>query len=240
MSADEMIYTNSNGLSKDEVSKFKEQINKTKFCRINAYKRCGMWDSFYKVIACIYNLIVIGLSILILIDIDVLKSSQTLISAILIIAAVCTFALDLYLRVVNYGSKAEQYKSAYNELESILAELAEVEENLSLNKFAQLRQRYATLMKNSINHEEQDYFRYVYYNVDDQSGELNESDRNYFRRMKNNYRWYKARDFLVKCGFSFTIYFVVWLLNLICSAVLNSRDKKSRRKSSDPNYKKSN
>lgn len=240
MSENGIVDINVNGLSKDEVKKFKEQINKTKFCRINAYKRCCMWDSFYKVIACIYNLIVIGLSILILIDIDVLKSSQTLISAILIIAAVCTFALDLYLRVVNYGSKAEQYKSVYNELESILAELAEVEENLSSDKYIQLRQRYATLMKNSINHDEQDYFRYVYYNVDEQSNELNESDKNYFKRIKNKYRWHKARDFLVKCGFSFTIYFVVWLLTLICSAVLNSRDERSRRKSGEPNCKESN
>lgn len=235
MSTNEMVDTNANSLSKDEIKKFKEQINKTKFCRINAYKRCGMWDSFYKVIACIYNLIVIGLSILILIDIDVLESSQTLISAILIIAAVCTFALDLYLRVVNYGSKAEQYKSVYNELESILAELAEVEENFSSAKFIQLRQRYATLMKNSINHDEQDYFRYVYYNVDDQSDEMNESDKIYFRRIKNKYRWHKARDFLVKCGFSFTIYFVVWLLTLICAAILDTRDKRSRRKHGEAN-----
>lgn len=226
---------NANNLSKDEVRKFKEQINKTKYCRINAYKRCSMWDSFYKIIACIYNLIVIGLSILTLIDIDVLNFSRTMTSAVLIIAAVCTFALDLFLREVNYGSKAEQYKNAYNELESILSELAALEGKFSSDKFTQLRQRYATLMKNSINHVDRDYYRYVYEYVDEQSAKLNDNDKNFSSRMKSKYRWYEARDFLVKCAFSFAIYFFVWLFTLICSGILNIKDKVSRRKNGNAN-----
>lgn len=225
-------------ISEVGIRKFKEQINKTKCCRINAYKRCSMWDSFYKVIACVYNLTVIGLSILLLIDTHVLKTAHTLISAILIIAAVCTFALDLYLRVVNYGSKAEQYKSAYNELESILVELGEVEGMPDSDKLIQLRKRYATLMKNSINHEEQDYFKYVYYNIDDQGAELEEKDRNFYSTMKSEYRWYKVRDFLVKCCFSFTIYFFVWTLNLIGSSFVHFKDKRNRRNSGGSNSNK--
>lgn len=225
-------------ISEDEIRKFKEQINKTKCCRINAYKRCSVWDSFYKVIACVYNLMVIGLSILLLIDTHVLKTAHALISAILIIAAVCTFALDLYLRVVNYGSKAEQYKSAYNELESILVELGEVERMPNLDKFIQLRKRYATLMKNSINHEEQDYFKYVYYNIDEQGAELEEKDKNFYSIMKSEYRWYEVRDFLVKCCFSFIIYFFVWMLNLIGSLVVGFKDKRNRRKSGGSNSNK--
>lgn len=195
------------------IENFKTQIKKTLYCRINAYKRCLMWDSFYKVIACIYNLAVIALSILMLIFDEAFLRSHIWFSALLVVAAVCTFALDLFLRVINYGSKADQYKSAYNEIENILTDLDAVTKKKEL---FELNQRYETLIKYSINHDEQDYCRYAYENCQDDE---------FHNQFKSKYRWYEARDFLVKCGFSFTIYFFVWLLKLCVVGVLLCRDK---------------
>lgn len=209
--------TTSNDTSFNEaINEFREQINKTKYCRINAYKRCLMWDSFYKVIACIYNLAVIALSILMLIP-EIFTNNHIVISALLIVAAVCTFALDLFLRVINYGSKADQYKNAYNEIENILTDLDEVTNQKELFK---IKQRYETLIKNSINHDEQDYCKYAY---------ENSQDDEFHKQFKSKYRWHEARDFLIKFGFSFSIYFFVWLIKLIIVVGLSFRDSIKER-----------
>ena len=205
-----------------DVQEFKETLIKTKCCRINAYKRCCIWDSFYKVVACIYNLIVISLSIIILLPIDIFNENHTIVSALLVVAAVCTFALDLFLRVVNYGSQAEQYKNAYNELESILVELQNVEnESKACDILKELRQRYAILMKNSANHTEQDYHRYVYENIDLNDDKLNDGDKKYYRSIKNKYKWEYAKNFIIKCGFTFFLYLFVNFFVLIVYFIKN-------------------
>ena len=192
----------------DEVEQFKKKLNKTKYSRINAYKRCLAWNNFFKIISCVYNLAVISLSILTLIP-TIFQQNQTIISALLIIAAICTFALDLFLNTVSYSSKAEQYKSSYNELEALNTKL---EEGCTSKGLKSIKEAYDTLIKNSINHAEQDYCKYVYEHKD-------VYDSSYYKAIKKKYIMFKVQDFMVKCVFSFMVYLVIFLFKIIIATL---------------------
>lgn len=164
---------NSFQINKDS---FKKKVEKTRYCRINAYKRCKEWQGFLLFLSFVYNLALVVLSIL---SISLLKENY-LLSVIIAITSVIVFAISLFVAGLDYSKKANEYSHCYQELDSIIRaiELSKDDKELSV-----VREKYDLIMKFSPNHEECDYCRYkINYPEEQDSVEAKKEFEKLYRR----------------------------------------------------------
>lgn len=131
---------------------FINKVNKTKYCRINAYKRCSEWRMFLIFVSFIYN---IGLVVASLLSISILKEEFGLNVAVAILSVV-VFAISLFVSSLDYGRKANEYCRCYQALEELAREASI---SATMADFSRIEERYNTILNFSLNHEECDYWR---------------------------------------------------------------------------------
>lgn len=133
---------------------FINKINKTKYCRINAYKRCSEWRMFLIFISFIYN---IGLVVVSLLSVSVFTEAFIL-NVIVAILSVVVFATSLFVSSLDYGRKANEYCRCYQALEELIRD---ANTSTSISDFNQIEEKYNTILAFSLNHEECDYWKFM-------------------------------------------------------------------------------
>lgn len=201
---------------KEQKNKFVQKVNKTKYARINAYKRCIDRKTFFKIICFTYNLIVIILSVLSIILNDLIeKNYMLLISGLLVIFSIFAFSVDLLVASIDYGAMAEQYKFAYIKCEMILIDMEYCDK---IDKFRSLENQYIELMNNSINHKEVDYARYICEN------DIEDKYIKYYDLIRL-YKIKSAEEVCLYIFFTFGIYLIYNTFKLIIFEFLKIRSK---------------
>ena len=133
---------------------FTTKVSKTKYCRINAYKRCNDWKMFLVFVSFLYNISLVVASIL---SISVYKEVSLLNVAIAVLSVI-VFAISLFASSLDFSRKANEYCRCYQALEEVLREAGECKDETSLNR---VKEKYNTIIDFSLNHEECDYYRFM-------------------------------------------------------------------------------
>ncbi|MBO6261357.1 MAG: SLATT domain-containing protein [Bacilli bacterium] len=133
---------------------FINKVSKTKYCRINAYKRCCEWRSFLVFLSFIYN---IGLVVISILSISLLRDAFVL-NVIVAILSVVVFAISLFVSSLDYGRKANEYCRCYQALEELIRETNSID---SLTNLCNIEEKYNTILSFSINHDECDYWKLI-------------------------------------------------------------------------------
>lgn len=186
------------------------KMDMTRYCRINAYKRCKEWDSFFNVILFVYNLIMISLSIIVLF----IKGDTNLYFSIaLIVFSVCTFAIDLFMGVNDYSSLAEKYKNSYNKIEHLIYELKCKAENKE--QIESVYKNYLDHISSSINHEEIDYLRLC----EEYPDNYMDTNKEIAAQKHKKYATVCFRNFMLKVILTFTAYLFIAIVSRGLSCV---------------------
>lgn len=139
----------------NEKRTFVERVKKTKYCRINAYKRCKEWKSFLLFLSFLYNMCLIVVSIF---SISLYKE-QYWINVFITILSVIVFTISLFVSSLDYSRKANEYCRCYEALDEIINQAKSISKEKELRV---LESKYSTIIAFSINHEECDYLRFKY------------------------------------------------------------------------------
>lgn len=197
----------------------------TKWCRINAYKRCVSWKRYLQLISFLYNLSLIILSVLSL----SLFKDNSIVSILIVILSVIVFSTSLYVSSLDYSRRANEYKICYTqlaELESVVQSTKKTEKV----KLEYLFNQYNTIMQFSINHDEYDYVRYMkeypidkyYFAKQKDNGAITEKEKEELINKaidQNNsfiskYRKSRAKEIVIKASLllfvPFFIYYLIW------------------------------
>lgn len=170
-------------MTKNELSaakqEFKKKVEKTKYCRINACKRCEEWKGFLIFISFIYNICLVVVSVL---SISFFSDIYPL-SVVITILSVIVFASSLFGSSLDYSRKANEYRHCYEALEELLCKL---KLSQSEQEFCSISEKYDTIIHFSLNHDEIDYCR-LRNEYPDFFKEPNH-DKNDFEKQKNEYK----------------------------------------------------
>lgn len=134
---------------------FIEKVKKTKYCRINAYKRCNEWKTFLIFLSFIYNM---GLIVAAILSVSVLKDFYWL-NVFITVLSVIVFAISLFVSSLDYSRKANEYCRCYETLDELIHSTQLIKDEKELNA---MESKYNTIICFSLNHEECDYYRFKF------------------------------------------------------------------------------
>lgn len=140
--------------------------------RIEASKRYKEDDNFYRFITIFYSIIVTVVSIRFAFGLDTLENNDNQkLSILLLVVSVFVTLFTMYVSIKNAGEKVGRFQSNYMELTRLLADIQlasvsykiECQEELEkVNEdYRKFSNRYASLLTQSDNHDDIDYFRAV-------------------------------------------------------------------------------
>ena len=200
---------------------FINKVNKTKYCRINAFKRCSEWRMFLIFVSFIYN---IGLVVISILSISVFRE-VFLLNVVVAILSVVVFAISLFVSSLDYGRKANEYCRCYQALEELIRDA-----NIcnSSSNFNQIEEKYNTILEFSLNHEECDYWKlmneypngYLSFMQKDDGTMISEEEakeecKRFNRDIQKKYNEYVAKKDLfmaVLTGFVFYPFYLVFIM----------------------------
>ncbi|WP_226668739.1 SLATT domain-containing protein [Metabacillus litoralis] len=140
--------------------------------RIEASKRYKEDDNFYRFITIFYSIIVTVVSIRFAFGLDTLNpiGNQKL-SILLLVMSVFVTLFTMYVSIKNAGEKVGRFQSNYMELTRLLADIqlantsytreSESELEIVNEDYKKFSNRYASLLTQSDNHDDIDYWRAV-------------------------------------------------------------------------------
>lgn len=140
--------------------------------RIEASKRYKEDDNFYRFVTIFYSILITVTSIRFAFGIDNLEAnSNQKLSILLLVTSVFVTLITMYVSIKNVGEKVGRFQSNYMELTRLLAEIQLVntsykrsgeEEVLKVkDDYGRFSKRYASLLTQSDNHDDIDYWRAV-------------------------------------------------------------------------------
>ena len=140
--------------------------------RIEASKRYKEDDNFYRFITIFYSIIVTVISIRFAFGLDTLDaSSNQKLSILLLVMSVFVTLFTMYVSIKNAGEKVGRFQSNYMELTRLLADIQlantsykkdnESELEIVDEDYRKFSSRYASLLTQSDNHDDIDYWRAV-------------------------------------------------------------------------------
>ena len=208
-------------MTKAELStakkEFKKKVEKTKYCRINACKRCGEWKSFLIFISFIYNICLVVVSVL---SISLFKDKYIL-NVVITILSVIVFASSLFVSSLDYSRKANEYRHCYEALEELLCKLklSQTEQD-----FCSISEKYDTIIHFSLNHDEIDYCR-LRNEYPDFFKEANTDDKEFEKQKieyKKKYKKLVAKYVILKTVLTAIVFYPVYIvIKLIVSKVIS-------------------
>ncbi|PGT88758.1 SLATT domain-containing protein [Bacillus sp. AFS040349] len=140
--------------------------------RIEASKRYKEDDNFYRFITIFYSIIVTVISIRFAFGLDTLETSgNQKLSILLLVMSVFVTLFTMYVSIKNAGEKVGRFQSNYMELTRLLADIQlantsykkDSDEELEIvnEDYRKFSNRYASLLTQSDNHDDIDYWRAV-------------------------------------------------------------------------------
>ena len=199
-------------------SVFIERVKKTKYCRINAYKRCNEWKSFLLFLSFIYNMCLIVVSIF---SISLFKE-QYWINVFITILSVVVFTISLFVSSLDYSRKANEYCRCYEALDEIINQAYSTSNKDELRI---VESRYNTIISFSINHDECDYLRFKYEYpdgpnsfllMDDGSKRTDDEARTESIKVETDiakkYKWYLGKTRVAKVILTGIFFYPIYLL----------------------------
>jgi hypothetical protein len=140
--------------------------------RIEASKRYKEDDNFYRFVTIFYSIIVTVVSIKFAFGLDTLEASgNQKLSILLLVMSVFVTLFTMYVSIKNAGEKVGRFQSNYMELTRLLADIQlattsykkdnEEEFEIVNEDYRKFSNRYASLLTQSDNHDDIDYWRAV-------------------------------------------------------------------------------
>lgn len=192
--------------------------------RIEASKRYKEEDNFYRFITIFYSIIITVISIRFAFGLNSLDDSENKdLSILLLVMSVFVTLFTMYVSIKNAGEKVGRFQSNYMELTRLLADIQLA--NLSYQKneeelkkvykdYKEFSNRYASLLTQSDNHDDIDYWRAVKREEEENKykGKLADENIKIYKRWKYLKR---TLAFLSVPLLLVMIFFIEYLLNYI-------------------------
>ena len=215
-----------------EKHAFIERVKKTKYCRINAFKRCNEWKTFLIFISFVYNMCLVVVSIF---SISLFKE-QYWMNVFITILSVIVFTISLFVSSLDYSRKANEYCRCYEALDEIINQTKSCENEDELEA---IESKYSTIIAFSINHEECDYLRFKFeypdgpksfMTMDDGSERTKEEAESAAimarKSIAKKYKWHLGKTRVAKFVLTGIIFYPLYLLFVLIFKGMVRNDKK--------------
>lgn len=152
----------------DIYERLENKIWETRKARINASERLRRMDVYTKFITNYYSLMVVLYSVLGVYP----HKAKIDVSVPLLIVSIAVFGASLYINSMNYGERANDLKSCYIKLDTLVNELRilraqSTNASGSIDQFREIEHMYTELLDGVENHSIFDYWEFLRTNETD-------------------------------------------------------------------------